>query len=265
MFNEPDNVDVGAGCGGHINAKGGSFAQWFTNQDWTSIGIYLADQYALYHDAIKQADPSARVFSLASLQLPMPGFGVVAWPGSIELWSAFLNRLAATGHSLDGIAIHAYPNNASTLHLPGCVDKHWLDHACVEDTLSAAYRFFQGTDASPSHNPHPELTRNKPIWLTETGVLAEKDASADGRLLSSGRVSEEYLKPLVAWFNAHTKTGQDAAYINSMAWYVTFSGDDGTPYTDLLVDPVSGTLTSVGVAWRDATCPLCECPGCDCR
>lgn len=206
--------------------------------------------------------PTCTRQTIAPLQLPLPGLSGLWAPGGVELWNAFLGAVQREGASLDGVAIHAYPNSHSTHHAGVCHDGDWLETGCAQAALQSAYKFFQGTDGSPSRNAYPQLTRNKPIWLTETGVLAPPGAWVGGQPLSLARVSSSYQTPMINWFNAHIKAEGDLSYINAVAWFVTYSPD--TPYTNLLAGPGSSTLTAVGNTWQEASCPLCECPGPDC-
>jgi len=181
IFNEPDNT---AGCGGDIYRE---HAGWFTNGEWTKLGGYLGEQYAKYYDAIKSGDPSARLYPLGLLELPMPSLAPgVGWGNkAIQIWNGFTDYLAATTtpapqrtpRPFDGIAVHAYPYNYSTFHT-GCQGS-FVDASCVQRALLDAHRFFQGTPgpastAVPNGNTHPELTAGKAIWITETGSLTSK-------------------------------------------------------------------------------------------
>lgn len=262
MFNEPDNSDPAAGCGGHIlnDVINGHL---IANGEWTALGTYLAEEYAKYYRAIKQADPTARVFTIAPLRLPMPTLSGVAESVGVPLWNSFLQGVQDEGVDMDGIAIHAYPNNPSTRHTPTCHAGDPLEAPCVQEALLDAYKFFQGTDGAISQNAYPGLTRNKTIWITETGVLANSGTCAVGKTLNPERVRDEYLRPMVQWLNAHAVPTGDAPYLNAMAWYVTYVATQ--PCTSLLIDDRSGSLSVVGEAWRDATCPSCACPGPDCR
>ena len=114
--------------------------------------------------------------------------------------------------------------------------------------------------ASPA-NRYVALTQGKTIWLTETGVLVNaQNPLVGGEPMTLERTRDEYLLPMVEWFNLHITVNGDALYLNAVAWFVTY--DANTPFTNLRT--ADGPLTVVGEAWRDATCPDCECPGPDC-
>jgi hypothetical protein len=272
MFNEPDNDNPG-GCGLHIKAK---YPGFFSAHDWTGLGKYLAQQYIAYYDAIKAADPTARLFPLGLLQLPMPTMD----PASVEpaygeraigIWNGFTANLQ--GRTVDGVAIHAYPNNASTKHtdcqLNYADPQAYLDPACVQRALVAAHAFFQGTaGTAPRANLHPEVTAGKPIWITEIGVL-ESSAHIDWNAVNS-----QFLAPMVTWFTAHITPTGDSPCINSVAWFSThnyYTLPDGTVVVDSTASDLFDsnaafpTLTILGATWAAALCPTCACPGPDCR
>ncbi len=274
MFNEPDNDGHSDSCGFYI--KGNlDHSHYYTNQDWLGLGIYLADEYAKYATAILNADPTARIFTFATMQLPMPTLTVLNNPNdayrqrALPIWQGFLSRMVSE-HSeipIDGIVIHAYPNSFSTYHIdtiPACQGVHggmptwFLDPQCVERAIEDAYRFFQGTE-----NPQPGLTQNKPIWVTETGVLTQHTQ------LAWNSVKTGYQTPLMNWLTPRMAPAAQpcCAWINAVAWYSTHRPDHSA--SNLLVPtpvapPVLGALTPLGVVWRDMSCLNCACPGYDC-
>ncbi|PKO22395.1 MAG: hypothetical protein CVU38_09695 [Chloroflexi bacterium HGW-Chloroflexi-1] len=273
LFNEPDNSDQ---CGASIKIK----YSWFppnpvtaNPQDWKPLGKYLGEQYALYYNTIKAADPAAKVFAFNPVQLPLPTLSGLYWPGGVSLWNAFLEELTNQGQSLDGVAIHAYPSNASTYHT-GCQWFYYLEPGCVQEALVSAYKFFQGTDATPSQNPYAALTRNKPIWITEIGTLAALNAPVQGQPLTWARVRDGFEAPMLNWFKQSSIPGGNCAYINGVSWFSTYCKDPNhsPPWWDYtasnLLDhlsfPTQRRLTDVGAAWRDASCPTCQCPGPGC-
>jgi len=268
LFNEPDNAAL---CGGDINKRHQDFVPVDPHAsspgDWSDLGKYLGEQYVQYYDAIKAADPTARVFAFSPVQLPMPGLFGLFWPGGVELWNTFLQELNRQGRPLDGIAVHAYPSNASTYH-QGC-QSYYLDPTCVQEALTSAYQFFQGTDNTPSQNAYPTLTRGKPIWVTETGALAALNASVQGQPLTWARVRDGFETPMLTWFQQNTGIGGSRQYINGVAWFSThYNGGPGWDFTaSNLLDHLNPALrrpTEIGVRWRDTSCPTCQCPGPDC-
>lgn len=175
---------------------------------------------------------------------------------------------------IHGIAIHAYPNNGSTFHLgpwpyrcngvDGQNPQMFLDPDCVKRALESAYNYFEGV--SGYGNPQPQLTQNRPIWLTETGVLTGHAQ------LGWNSVQTGYQAPLMNWLLPRmAPTAQPCcAWINAVAWYSTHRSD-GADHTasNLLVptpvtSPALGALTPLGVVWRDMSCLSCACPGYDC-
>lgn len=182
MFNEPDNDyspdGISGQCGLPISIN--HFPNYFATNDWSGLGTYLAQQYIRYYDAIKDpntGDPNARLFPLGLLTLPMPTLvGVNSnWARAIPVWNAFTDELSRQNRSIDGIAIHAYPNNFSSYHSSGCNTGSvgFVDSSCVTSALKDAHDFFQGTDSNLSKNSHPEMTRSKEIWITEIGSLTK--------------------------------------------------------------------------------------------
>lgn len=284
MFNEPDNDSHSDSCGYRIKIK----HDYYTSQDWEGLGRYLADEYGKYATAILNADRTARVFTFAPLQLPMPGLTVPTasvdyGQRAIPLWKGFLTALASTPTPppIHGIAIHAYPNNGSTFHLgpTRCngvephIPQYHLDPNCVKRAIESAYPYFQGVPGFG--NPHPELTKEKPIWLTETGVLIGHSQ------LSWDSVKTGYQTPLMNWLipQMAPNTQSCCAWINSVAWYSThraITEDLNHTASNLLVPtpmptvapgatPVLGTLTPLGEAWKALRCDECNCPGYDCK
>ena len=216
VFNEPDNnIDQ---CGSRID-QDPRYHPFFQNQNWTGLGTYLAQQYILYRDAIKAADPYSRLFPLGLLHLPMPNLQGQSWDRAIPIWNAFAAELSRQGRYLDGVAIHAYPYNVSTFH-QGCTDSH-LDHQCVKESLLAAHGFFQSLS----------MTTGKPIWITEIGTLASD-------LFQSWTTTRDgFENPMLQWFNQHIKPGQDCQYLNAISWFSThYYGNQYTDFTasDLL-------------------------------
>jgi hypothetical protein len=185
---------------------------------------------------------------------------------AIPIWQGFLSRMASqySDVPIDGIAIHAYPNNFSTYHTgptTACQRDGFLDPECVQRAIEDAYGFFQNYS---SFNPYASLTQNKPIWLTETGVLT-KLTQLDWNSVQTG-----YQTPLMNWLLPRmVPTAQPCcAWINSVAWYSTHRNAGGVDHTasNLLVPtPASSALTPLGEAWHTLSCPGCSCPGYDCQ
>ena len=247
IFNEADHYDHSGQCGENIFGK---YPSYYTSSNWQGLGQYLAQQYLQYRNAIKAADPTARVFAPACLQLPMPTLQGLEWGDrSIGIWNGFLDGLG--GALLDGIAVHAYPSNPSTRHT-GCAG--FLDPPCAQRALGDAYRFFQGTDGSPSRNHHPAYTRNTSIWITEIGVL--------DNAISWVQTRDGFEQPMLTWFQNNVATGQPREWINTVAWYTTY--DSSNISTNVFDATRPGTLTAVGERWKAAACDGCACPGPDC-
>lgn len=274
MFNEPDNDGHEDSCGFYIRT---AHSHYFVNKDWVGLGSYLADQYDLYATAIQNADSTARIFTFATMQLPMPTLTVPINPNdtykqrAIPIWQGFLSRMASQYPDvpIDGIAIHAYPNNFSTYHTgptTACQRDVFLDPGCVQRAIEDAYGFFQNYS---SLNPYAGLTQDKPIWLTETGVLTSHTQ------LAWNSVKTGYQTPLMNWLIPRmAPTAQPCcAWINAVAWYSTHRPVHSasnllmpTPMPTVVpgTPPVLGTLTPLGVAWKETPCPNCSCPGYDC-
>ena len=269
LFNEPDNLEqCGAAIDSGPNSKG-----LISTQNWEGLGRYLGAQYGLYYDAIKSANPTARIFAFSPVHLPLPTLSGLYWPGGVRLWNAFLQELNRQGRPLDGIALHAYPSNASTYH-SGCQWFYYLEPVCVQEALDSAYKFFQGVDSTPSQNLYVALTRNKPIWITEIGTLAALNYSVQGQPLTWTRVRDRFETPMLNWFKQCGVPGGSCSYINGVSWFSTHCKDPNhvPPWWDYtasnLLDhlsfPTQRRLTEVGAAWRDVSCPTCQCPGPDC-
>ncbi len=262
LFNEPDNLDA---CGGAIDSNPDPKTRGIVaNKQWDKLGLYLGEQYVLYYDAIKVADPTARVFAFNPISLPMPDLiGLDPNFNGVLLWNRFLQEIQRQGRPLDGIALHAYPNNSTTWH-SGCAHS-FLDYPCLQRALPDAYKFFQGTDAAPSKNNYQSLTIGKPIWITEIGSLT----SVDSQSWLSTR--NDFESPMIVWFKQNLPPGGSCQYIDAVAWFATHSKDpNGTwDYTasnllNHLTFPAQHQLTAVGVLWRDTTCFNCQCASPNC-
>ena len=173
---------------------------------------------------------------------------------------------------LDGIALHAYPNHYSTYHTPsegsacpgvdGDNPGWFLDAPCVEQALQDSYKYLQGSNTSGPSNPHPAMiSRDRPIWITETGVLYD---TADPRHanwrneLPWGNTRTFYQRPLLTWFQTvAVPLGQPPSepnngccmWFNALAWFVSYANK--WQATSLL-DAPGGNLNALGVNWRDA-------------
>ncbi len=307
IFNEPDNDTSGGDCGGLIKgiqtyhnyypesagsgwkgplpwdpqstatpAPAGTPAPTPDTLGYNQLGKYLAQQYGQYYCAIKLADPRARVFSPALLELPMPNRSYPLDPTMDSfywrwykrgqaIWDKFLLYLAnpsvvsacADGRrpALDGIAVHAYPSNPSSYH----TDCIWYNHAdtpCLKRALADAHLYFQGRGA----------TQSKPIWITETGALTSVQNQAWGQTAT-------FMADMLGWArgNFTDQTGSSQLlYYNAIGWFSIHYVTDTTA-SDLInaaVTPVPGVLGSglspVGIQWNQETCFRCECPGPDC-
>ncbi len=268
LFNEPDNPFQ---CGSAIdeNNSAKKIERWVEKENWEKLGEYLGQQYVLYYDAIKAADPAAKIF-FNTWQLPLPTLTGIYKPGGVRLWNAFLQEVNRQGRSLDGLALHAYPSDPTTFHA-GCQWYYYLEPNCVQEALVSAYKFFQGSDGTPSQNLYAALTRNKPIWITEIGVLQNLGYTISGgnpQKLTWKLVNEKFETPLLSWLTQNTIPNKSCAYINGVAWFTTYTPD----YTaSNLLDhlafqamPSVHQLSPVGATWRDASCPTCRCPGSGC-
>lgn len=286
VFNEPDNNYSGDSCGyyvDHYYSKLGIF--YFNGSNWSALGQYIAQQYIRYYDAIRSADPTARLFPFGGTFLPKETGA--NGPKEIQIWNGFTNYLAnptaepnRTPRPLDGIAIHAYPNVSA-----GC---GIADSTCLQQALNAAHNFFQGTTTptppAPT-NANPSLTKGKPIWITEIGHLAgaPTPGSPVGRATVQAYTANVLTNPLMTWFTTNAVPGGSAPYLNSIAWFSThdcrYKGDGGVgdlTASDLLdigqlpcpltpsTQPTTQGLTPSGQIWAVATCAVCACPGPDC-
>ena len=288
IFNEPDNNNPsGVGCGRDIDT---TYPEelYFNGSNWPKLGQYLAKQYMRYYDAIKAADPTARLFPFGSLWLTSKaGQEGVA---ETQIWNGFTSYLAnptaepnRTPRPLEGIAVHAYPN-----HSAGCgIDI--TATPCFQNALVAAHKFYQGV-AVPSATPNanPALTAGKPIWITEIGNLApggNPAGSLNGRSATQAFTASKLTQPLLSWFTVNAIPGGSVPYFNGLAWYATHDcgyNADGTindvTASDLLdigaipcpiptepaLQPTTQLRTVIGQAWATATCLQCACPGPDC-
>ncbi len=255
---------------------------YISDNNWAGLGTYIAQQYIRYYNAIKAADPTARIFGPALEYLPRPTLPVI-FPRAIPIWEAFLNELYRVDPNkpwLDGIALHAYPNHHSTYHtsfdgitctgVDGNIPDWFLDAPCVEQALRDGYRYLQDTNTSGPGNPHPELTGGRPIWITETGVLYDTLSHPNWRNeLPWSRTRDYYQQPLLTWFRtAAAPLGQPpqepsadcCMWFNSLTWFVShWNWYEATS----LLDAPNGNLNALGVNWCDATCLGCSAPGYD--
>ncbi len=272
IFNEPDLNNDGDNCGTAINQHYPE-QHYFDGSNYGGLGKYIARQYIRYHDAIKAADPAARLFAFGSFRLP----GASGSTGTIaqEVWNTFASYLAApseepdpTPRPLDGIAVHAYPNYSA-----GCASD---DAACLQAALLDTHAYFQAAV--------PSVTAGKPIWITEIGNLqpgGSPPGSSEGRAAAQTATAATIVQPLLAWFIANAVPGGSAPYYDGLAWFATHdcrTNPDGSikdfTTSDLLdigpVDcplvqqPATQQLTAIGQAWAAADCPACACPGPEC-
>ena len=240
---------------------------------YNQLGKYLAQQYREYYCAIKGADPTARVFSFALMQLPMPNLNYSPGAGVSDdwrwykrgraIWDKFLLYLAdpsvvaacADGRRpvLDGIAVHAYPQNYGTWHT-GC-QHSFTDATCVQQALADAHPYFQSRGA----------TQSKSIWITETGSLTSVQNQAWNQTAA-------FMSTMLVWArgNFTDQIGHNQlAYYNAIGWFSMrdprFSASDliNVTVTPMPNAPESG-LSPVGKQWNQETCLRCECPGPDC-
>ena len=281
LFNEPDIVIDGDNCGTRINTYCTTEVDppisYYGSANASALGKYLAKQYIRYYDAIKAADPTARIFPFGGIQPP----GAKGNPGSIgkDIWTAFAGYLAnpvdelnKTPRPLNGIAIHAYLIPEST----GC---GVADASCLQQALTSTHNFYQTTN--------PGITASKPIWITEIGNLAPGGSPAgspQGRPTAQANTANVLAKPLLAWFIANAGPAGSVPYFNAIAWFSTHDCRYTNPSTntiikdftasDLLdIGPVACPLTTqpttqqrtvIGQAWATSTCAACACPGPDC-
>lgn len=274
LFNEPDNANENRdGCGWHIeNYRDCDF---ISTNNWVGLGDYIGRQYKLYYDAIKSADPTARVFSPALEYLPLPTLTELH-PRAIPIWEGFLNYLYNTDPNkvwLDGIALHAYPNHHGTYHTDGScqgvngeIPAMWLDPICVEEALRDSYQYLQGVG-----NVRLHMTLGRPIWITETGILYDTLAHPDWRNeLPRFAVRDSYQRPLVEWFQMVAAplgqaTPQEPSngccmWVNALGWYISYRD---VHQASSLLDAPNGNLTELGAYWQTVPCDRCAAPGSD--
>jgi hypothetical protein len=307
VFNEPDTNYSGDSCGHFVNAYYSDPSHQYPYYDgshWPELGQYLAQQYIRYYDAIKTADPIARLF-------PFGGVWLSGAAGDIgvresKIWNGFTSYLAnptaepnRTPRPLDGIAIHAYPNASA-----GC-EINITATPCFQNALAATHNFYQGlitpTPPAPA-NANPALTAGKPIWITEIGNLVpggNPAGSPQGRPTTQAYTANVLAQPLLTWFTANAAPGGSVPYFNGIAWFSTHAcgyiatptpapnatpGPPPTPRiqdstasdlldigpiscpipTDPTQQPTTQQRTVIGQAWATATCAQCACPGPDC-
>lgn len=209
----------------------------------------LAEDYAALYSTLKAADPTARVFCCGNFHTPQT-----------EWWLAFLYHLQ-TNHPavhLDGVHLHTYPWTKSTHYIvdldgdlqydpqdgdifcrvpqdqvgpPGiAVEQIWS--RCLRPTMEVYFAFHQSV---------PE-TKDKPIWISEYGVLSNQKAQ------SGAQVASWLLVPLAGWIGRsdHRYTG--------VAWFISQSDDNThiTEYTELLQQtptPVRVLKIPLGATW----------------
>ena len=271
VFNEPDLSNDGDHCGTAINQRYPE-ENYFDGSNYDGLGAYLAQQYIRYYDAIKAADPVARLFAFGSFRLPgaTGNTGVMAQ----QVWNTFASYLAnpaaepdPTPRPLDGIAIHAYPNYSA-----GC---SMTDVTCWQQALVNTHDFFQSAS----------VTAGKPIWITEIGNLepgGSPPGSAQDRATKQSETASLLTEPLLTWFTTNAVPGGSVPYFNGLAWFSThdcrrnpdgsikdFTASDlldiGPVDCPLTAQPAAPLLTVIGQQWAAATCMLCACPGPDCR
>lgn len=275
IFNEPDLSADGDQCGTRINATY-PLRDYYGGANYGLLGEYLAQQYIRYHDAIRAADPTARLFPLGGFRLP----GAAGTVGSYarDVWTGFTNYLAnpagesdPTPRSLDGIAIHAYPNFSATCNVANAT--------CLQQALVSTHSFYQ--------NMNLGVAAQKSIWITEIGNLEPGGAapgSGQGRLAKQNYTATSLTQPLLNWFTTNAVPGGSVPYFNGLAWFSThdcryvdaghtvikdytasdllYTGEMNCP---LVSPPTTPQLTAIGSAWAAAECLLCACPGPDCQ
>jgi hypothetical protein len=289
VFNEPDYNGGGDNCGFFINSHYpnifGPGTGYYDGSHWPELGQYLAKQYIRYCDAIKAADPTARLFPFGGIWLTSASgdFGV----RESKIWNGFTSYLInptaepnRTPRPLDGIAIHAYPIQSA-----GCPN---IAAACLESALASTHTFYQGlaTPTAPA-NANPPLTAGKPIWITEVGNLAPGSSPAgspQGRSTAQAYTANVLTQPLLAWFATNAIPSGSVPYFNGIAWFSThdcrytnppantvikdFTASDlldiGQIPCPITSQPTTQQRTVIGQAWAAANCAACACPGPDC-
>jgi hypothetical protein len=287
VFNEPDLRNNANSCGYFISQKYGATLFDGSPANSVQLGQYIAKQYIRYYDAIKAADPTARLFPFGGAFLPKETGPDGA--KEIYIWNGFTSYLSSptaepdrTPRSLDGIAVHAYPGLSA-----GC---SIADSTCLQQALNAAHNFYQGTTTPTPptlSNANPSQTKRKPIWITEIGNLkgAPTPGSPVGRATVQAYTANVLTNPLITWFTVNATPGGSAPYLNSIAWFSTHDcrydaeaagGIGDATASDLLdigqfscpltssTQPTSPGFTPSGQAWATATCATCACPGPDC-
>ena len=118
-----------------------------------------------------------------------------------------------------------------------------LDPPCAQRALGDAYRFFQGTDGSPSRNHHPAYTRNTSIWITEIGVL--------DNAISWVQTRDGFEQPMLTWCQNNMLPVNHAN--GSTPWRGIRHTAQATIHQRVRPHPGPGTPTAVGAsAWKAA-------------
>ena len=182
-----------------------------------------ADEYALYYRAIKEADPTARVFCCGNFHTH-----------PTEWWEAFLLHLEIQHPDVevDGVHLHTYPWSKSTnCGYPGYSDDRievvW--GACIEGKLDDYWLF---------HQAHP-MTKDKPIWISEYGFLGDS--------FSPNVVRTFLMEPMVHWIGKNeyeARPGNTATpdpynhHYTAVSWFTSYTSFSAWASTNLLETPL---------------------------
>jgi len=139
-----------------------------------------AQDYALLYDAIKGADPAAKLYCCGE------AWAKHAW---MEEFLTYVER------PIDGVHIHGYPMK------DGSYWPHRMNANLATNNLDAFYEWCQ---------LQPELA-GKPVWITEVGVL-----SWYCTIDTPEKIRDQFMLPFMAWFK--TSPYERAAWFSDYSW-----------------------------------------------
>jgi len=195
------------------------------------IARLTAREYSKIYLAIKETDPTARVFCCGQY-----------YAHDTSWWSAFIEEMrrlrdgdqTATpipSLGFDGIHLHVYPYTGSTDCNTNLVNE--IFNSCLRTKLQTYMADF--------HTPYPE-TRGKPFWITEYGFLYVPTTVPTP---TGAEIRNWLMAPVVGFLGSSENPGY-----RRLAWFSVSHGD----YRTRLMEPeATGTppyrLTILGNQW----------------
>ena len=169
-----------------------------------------AEQYHILYYALKDADPTAKVYCC----------GTTYWPRHRDwtaYWAAAYRARYGDWPPLDGFHVHSYGTCSSDL----------CDYGVRQQELGDFHQWQQGQ----------QWAKDKPVVLSEWGVY-EGAQTGDQQ-----RIADEYLPQKWQWLEA-----QD--WIESHFWFSTYTDEVDFDVSNVFAGPADNDLTVVGEAWR---------------